>query len=167
MSNFVPRSMINTLRNDGSAAIQQSFDKFFNQFFEEFFDNGSGSINLIKEGVKYPKIDVIENDNTFVVKASVPGFKKENLNITISTESNGTGRCLNIVGIKEPEPESNESNTFLIRELRLSSFRRYLQLPLYVKGEPDVSLQDGILTLIWKIQSDETKPSVQIIKIKD
>jgi HSP20 family protein len=97
-------------------------------------------------------LDMYETENDVVVKASVPGVKPEDIEVTI------TGDLLTIKGELKSE-EKTEQRNFLRQERRYGSFCRQLGLPVSVdSGKAEASFESGILTL--------TLPKVEAVKPK-
>jgi HSP20 family protein len=86
-------------------------------------------------------IDVVENENDYQVKASLPGIKAEDIDITFN---NG---ILTIKGEIKDESESTKGQ-YHVRERRFGTFSRSISLPTTLKSE-DIKAEftDGILTL--------------------
>ncbi len=105
-----------------------------------------------REGMGQLPLDVVENDDEVVVKASVPGIKPEDLDITV------VGDTLTIKGeIKGQAKE--EKVSFLMRERRWGIFQRTLSLPVEVQADKArAEFENGVLTL--------TLPKVEEIKPK-
>jgi HSP20 family protein len=86
-------------------------------------------------------VDMYETDGDVMVKASLPGLKPEEVDITI------TGATLHIRGEKKEETEEKRGDYYL-KERSYGSFERALTLPLDVKAdEAEASFEDGVLTL--------------------
>lgn len=98
-----------------------------------------------------PAVDMYQTDDEIVVKATVPGVKPEELNITV------TGDALTIRGeIKEDSERSGA--TYHVRERRYGSFARTLALPLAVVADKaKADFENGILTLTLP-KAEELKP---------
>jgi HSP20 family protein len=95
-------------------------------------------------------MDVVENEDEFVVKASLPGIKLEDLDITL------TGRTLTIQG--EIESDHDEKTHYHLRERYYGSFQRSLTLPLELKADDiHAEYKDGELVLRIP-KADEVKP---------
>jgi HSP20 family protein len=96
-------------------------------------------------------LDVSENDNSFIVKASVPGINPEDLDI------NFVDNTLTIKGeTKDEHVEENER--FHLRERRFGQFMRTITLPLGVDAEHiDAHYENGVLVLTLP-KAEETKP---------
>jgi HSP20 family protein len=96
-------------------------------------------------------LDVVENKNDFVVKASLAGIKPEDLDITYNENT------LTIKGETSEETEKEEAR-YHLRERRYGSFSRSISLPRGVKGESiEASYEAGVLTLRLP-KSEEIKP---------
>lgn len=91
-------------------------------------------------GREEPPLDMYQTDKDVVVKASLPGIKPEEVNISI------TGDTLTIEADHKEEEESRERKYFH-REQRYS-FTRTVRIPVEVDSDKaDASLEDGVLTL--------------------
>ena len=104
-------------------------------------------------------LDVVESDDEYVVKASVPGINPDDLEITLS------GRTLTIRGETKEETESEEGK-YHLRERRYGSFSRSMSLPTEV-NEKDVeaSYEAGVLTLILP-KTEAVKPKrIEVHKV--
>jgi HSP20 family protein len=96
-------------------------------------------------------LDVLENEGGYVVKASVPGVKPEDIEITFNKG------MLTIRGEMKEESETNKGQ-YHLRERRLGTFTRTLALPTGVKAdEINASYNDGVLTLRLP-KAEEVKP---------
>jgi len=106
-----------------------------------------------------PAIDMYQTDDEVVVKATLPGLKAEDVNITV------TGETLTLRGEYKQENEQKET-TYHIREQRSGSFERSLFLPTDVKSEKaKADFENGILTITMPI-AEEVKPKSITIKAK-
>lgn len=96
-------------------------------------------------------LDVIENDNDFVVKASLPGLKPEDIDVTYNKG------MLTIRGELKEERES-EKGQYHLRERRYGTFARSISLPSTINAdEIDATYRDGVLTLRLP-KMEEAKP---------
>ncbi len=103
-------------------------------------------------------VDVIENDENFVVKASVPGISPEDVEITFED---------NVLTIKGEilEEEEKEEENYHIRERRSGKFGRSFRFPVDVNAEAvEATYTDGVLTLnVPKVE--EVKPKRIEVKV--
>jgi HSP20 family protein len=96
-------------------------------------------------------LDVVENDESFLIHASVPGIDPEQLDITL--ENN----VLTIKGELEEE-ERQEGDVYHLRERRYGQFSRSITLPSDVDAEAiEAHVVNGVLTLTVP-KSEESKP---------
>ncbi len=88
-----------------------------------------------------PAVDMYQTDKDVVVKASLPGVKPEDLDISV------VGDTLTIKGETKGEEKVARENYFY-QERRFGSFSRSLTLPVAVQTErADAKFEDGVLTL--------------------
>lgn len=106
-----------------------------------------------------PRMDVYEKDNNLVVKAELPGVKREDIEVTLD------GNDLEIKGERRAESEVEEENYYRM-ERSYGSFYRRLPLPFEVKPEQiEASYTDGVLEVRIP-KPAEQKPQAQKIPIK-
>jgi HSP20 family protein len=96
-------------------------------------------------------LDVSENENEFVVKASLPGVKPEDVQITVH------GDTLTIQGESRAE-EEQKGRRWHLRERRLGQFQRSLSLATPVDSEKaQATFEHGVLTLTLP-KSEQARP---------
>ncbi|MFO7271596.1 Hsp20/alpha crystallin family protein [Sphaerobacter thermophilus] len=94
-------------------------------------------------------LDVRETDDAYIVKATMPGVRPDDVSIQI------TGNTLQISGETREEYEQSEGaeegrdrGTWLVRERRYGRFERTITLPTDVKADQaQATLEHGVLTL--------------------
>ena len=102
-------------------------------------------------------LDVIENEDAFVVKASVPGINPDDIEITYNNDT------LTIKGEIKAEETVDEA-AYHLRERRYGTFSRSLILPYKVNAEAiDAAYNAGVLTLTLP-KAEEVKPKRIAIK---
>jgi HSP20 family protein len=127
------------------------------RLFEESFIRSPKSLVPWKGGEL--DLDMYETDNEVVVKASVPGVKPEELDITIS------GDILNIKGETKEENEVKREN-YLYQERRYGSFSRSVALPAGLSTDKaEASFENGVLTLTVP-KAEEVKPKTVKVTTK-
>ncbi|MGI9015054.1 MAG: Hsp20/alpha crystallin family protein [Phycisphaerales bacterium] len=129
-------------------SIRQIVESFWG---EPFFVNVSGrNSSELATPLALP-VDIAEVDNTIVVTASLPGYKKDQVNIEIHEGE---------LTISAAFDESSDvtQGTVHRRERRTGSVMRRIALPTDVKSdEAQAELVDGVLT-IRVPQADEVRP---------
>ena len=102
-------------------------------------------------------LDVIENEDGYTIKASVPGINADDLEITLED---------NVLTIKG-EVESNEDinqEQYHLRERRYGSFSRSVKFPVLVNSDAvEASYDKGVLSLNVP-KAEEVKPKRIAIK---
>ena len=86
-------------------------------------------------------VDVIESDDQVIVKATVPGVKPEDIEVTL------TGDLLTIKGEFKVENREERAN-YVRQERRSGSFCRQIGLPADINPDNvEATFEDGVLTL--------------------
>ena len=105
-------------------------------------------------------LDVIENDDEFIVKADIAGIDPEEVEITY------TNNTLTLKGeVKDEREEGKEKGRYHVRERRYGSFVRSISMP----GSIDVDnikaeSQNGVLVLHLP-KKEEVKPKKIAVKV--
>jgi HSP20 family protein len=106
---------------------------------------------------RIPYVDVIDSGSEYVVKAELPGLKKENVQIEVGTNE------VSITAKSEVETEER-GKTYLHRERAFSMFRRRIGFGESIDTEKvSASMAEGILEI--KLPKLEPKPEKKRKKI--
>jgi HSP20 family protein len=98
-----------------------------------------------------PALDITTTPDELVVRASLPGWRPEDVDITL------TGRTLVISG-EAKEEARREEESWILNEIRRASFSRTLELPEGILGDrTTATFEHGILTLRIP-KAEEVKP---------
>ncbi|MGE5251740.1 MAG: Hsp20/alpha crystallin family protein [Bacteroidota bacterium] len=104
-----------------------------------------------------PAIDMYQTNDEVVVKAAIPGFKAEDVQINV------TGDVLSIRGEMRQEQETGEK-AWQMREQRWGAFERSVALPTQVvAGSAKAEFEDGMLTITLP-KAEESRPKTISIK---
>lgn len=88
-----------------------------------------------------PSVDVIDRDDEVVVRAAVPGYRKEDIEISVSDS------MLTIKGETKTE-EKEEKGDYYRCEISQGSFSRMVELPASVDDtKAKATIKDGMLEL--------------------
>ena len=112
------------------------------------FNSGQGNgARLAPYGV-----DIREDGDSLVVEAELPGFKKEEVDITLENQT------LTISAEKKEEHREEKKGDYLLNERRYSRFLRSFTLPPTVDEKTvNAKLEDGVLTVSLN-KREESKP---------
>jgi len=106
-----------------------------------------------------PAIDMYQTDNEVVLKASVPGVKPDEVQISV------TGDLLTVKGETKEKSEVTE-RAYHIREQRWGAFERSIRLPVEVKSdEAKADFEDGVLTITLP-KAEKVRPRTITVKAK-
>jgi HSP20 family protein len=121
-----------------------------NRLFDDFFGRPLVRAEWT-EGVWSPIVDVSEDKDNVIVKAEMPGMKKEDVKISIQDN------VLTLKGEKKQEKEEKDANYHRI-ERSYGSFSRSFTLPTSVKADKvKASYKDGVLNITLP-KTEEAKP---------
>ena len=143
--------------------LLNDFGSIFDEIFRTITDNKQKTRDLFKSKMDYPKTDIYLNDvkDMLCVEMSVPGLKKEDLEITLEN------KILTIKGNKKETSEIND--VYYVKELKKSAFTRSWELPDYFQIDDDKEtkscLEDGILNVKIPLVT-EKKDKKRCIEIK-
>ena len=128
------------------------------RLLEEEFANPYRALGVMEKHEAIP-LDVYQNANEVVVKASLPGIKSEDVEISI------TGDTLTIKGEAKEEKEIKKEDYFC-QEQSYGTFSRSVVLPADLKFDDiEATLEDWVLTLSIP-RAEEKKPRTIKIKTK-
>ncbi len=108
---------------------------FSSMLRDPFFSESSG----VDEGTL--ALDVADDGEYIVVKASLPGYKREDVSIEVNDG-------VLTISAKQEETREETGERFYRRERRFGSVSRRIALPAAVdQDQADAELLDGVLTL--------------------
>jgi HSP20 family protein len=112
-----------------------------NRLFNEFFSRTEGQEGTWLSGAWIPLVDIHETDDALILKAELPGFSKDDVNVEIKDNS------LTLKGQCQEEKEVKEEQ-YHRRERAYGSFQRTFMLPVTVDPERvTATYKDGVLEL--------------------
>jgi len=102
-------------------------------------------------------LDVLENEDAYLVKATIPGINPDDLDITYNNDT------LTIQGEMKHE-EEKEGERYHLRERYFGKFYRQVRLPSAVKSDAiQANYEHGVLTLTLP-KTEEVKPKKITVK---
>jgi len=118
-----------------------NLERMFEDFFGRRWMRPAGWERAFAELPTLPHVDVIDRDNELVVRAEVPGYKKDDLEISVADG------LLTIKGETRAE-EKEEKGDYYRCEISRGAFSRSIGLPAAVDDtKAKASVKDGMLEL--------------------
>jgi HSP20 family protein len=138
------------IRYNTNDYVPTTFSNLVDKFFNESLARSGGSSFV-------PKVDIVENTDSFEIHLAVPGLNKEDFKIELNDN------YLTVSGERKFTNEKKE-RTFHSIETHYGSFSRSFSLPENVDGTKiNAKYNSGILELT--IPKDEKKALKQTIKV--
>ena len=120
------------------ASLHTAMDRLFSDFF------GGSAVGPESNGSSsawYLPLDIVDTEGAYQVKAAVPGFTPEDVEVTFNDG------VLSITA-QHREDKTDKAGTYLRRELRLGNYARSVQLPGGVRPQDiKASFDSGMLTV--------------------
>ena len=136
-------------------AIQNEMNRMFDSSLVRWGDRDTGLL----EGAWSPAIDIYDSKDNVMVKADIPGMKKDEIDVSVH------GDTLILKGEKKQEKETKEKD-FVRTERFCGSFNRAIRLPSEVDAaKVNASYKNGVLELVLP-KKEESKPKQLKIDIK-
>jgi HSP20 family protein len=135
------------------------FEKLQNEINRLFEIDRYPSMTGLFDRVMSPEIDVIENEDSFLVSCDLPGVDIRDIEVSLADN------VLTVKGEKKEERSSKESKVYR-RESWSGSFQRTLSLPKGVDtGAVDAVMRNGVLTITLP-KREEVKPKQIAVKVQ-
>jgi HSP20 family protein len=138
--------------------IWQAFDETFERFRNDFQDLLLPLSNVIVSipETRVPAIDLEDHEKEYVLKAEMPGFKKENVEINVQDNAVEISAA---TGWKYNEKEQ----AYICKERACKSFYRYVDLPEEIKvDEVNADLSNGVLEIKLPKKAPKKKRKIQV-----
>ena len=108
------------------------------EVFNDFFYNN----NMPKTNATAPAINVLENENEYIVELAAPGLRKEDFDISINNDGDL------VIKMEKKNEVKDEKAHYLRREFAYSKYEQTLILPDDVnKDEVGARMNDGVLNI--------------------
>jgi len=132
------------------ATLRNAMDRAFGEAFE--FPR-----QWERQATWGPALDVVEKDDSYIVKASVPGVAPEDVEITL------TDNVLMIKGETKEDKEGNQEN-YHVRERHYGSFVRSITLPTTVEADKVEAVNEHGVLILTLPKSEAVKPKKITVK---
>jgi HSP20 family protein len=131
--------------------LRADMDRFYKNFFGGFPDE--------HDGFWAPVVDIVEDKDSYIVKAEIPGMKKEDIKVTVRDN------ILTISGERSSETEEKEKTYHRI-ERSYGRFSRTIALPSTVDASKiKAAYKDGVLQITLP-KPESAKPKQIDVEIK-
>ena len=149
-------------RNDtlsrGFDSIFDDFRRSFDGLMAPFLPMRTSLATSSRFPTRYPLCDLVDQGDNFVVKAELPGLKKENVDVQLNKDTL-------VIHAEMEEKTEEDDGQYLHRERTYSSVNRTVRFPEEVdpdkvKGE----MENGVLVLT--IPKKEPKPEEKLRKVE-
>ena len=134
------------------------FEKLQNDINKLFEFDRYPTMTGLFDRVISPEIDVVENEENFVVSCDLPGVEMKDLEVLF------TDNVLTVKGEKKEEKSSREAKVYR-RESWTGAFQRTLALPKGVDpNKIEAFMRNGVLTIALP-KREEVKPKQIAVKV--
>ena len=140
--------------------LWRAFDDMFESFRQDFedllFPSSMNRLYPIIPETRVPLVDLEDRGEDYMLKAEMPGFKKEDIEIEVQENSvEVTGR----VGLKYDK----KAKGYICKERACESFYRIVRLPEEVKTEDvKANLSDGVLEIVLPKKSPKKRRKITL-----
>ncbi|MHB1585584.1 MAG: Hsp20/alpha crystallin family protein [Acidiferrobacteraceae bacterium] len=138
--------LVQSPSRDGWSLVNDELDNLFEGFFRPLRRANEAAM------ASSMPIDVMEGENEYVIRAEMPGIKKDDIDVTLS---NGV---LTISGESRYEEEEKSGNHVLRQERRYGKCSRSVRLGTRIDEKAiKANYRDGVLELMLP-KAEEVKP---------
>ncbi len=134
----------------------------FTNVLDDIFNSSFSDLIGADFSAKSPSVNILENENSFLIELAVPGINKDNIDIQVEKDQ------LIISSAKEEvKDESDENLNFRKREFNYFSFKKSFHLPETIDSDKiDAQYENGVLKVkLEKLEAAKDK-APRSIKIK-
>jgi HSP20 family protein len=137
-------------------SVWPTFGRLFNlrDELDRFFEGSLGELSRVPSqllGVWNPAVDLYEDKDNVIVKAELPGLKREDIEVSLHDGA------LSVSGERKTE-EKVENAEVRRTERFVARFQRTITLPSAVKADKvNAQYKDGVLTVTLP-KAEEAKP---------
>ena len=131
--------------------LARDMDELFQGFFMKPF-----SWNQMTTPNPFP-IDVTENDGAYIVRAEIPGFKKEDIQVSVH------GDQVTVSAETQKEKEEKKGDQVILRECTYGRQYRSFTLPQMVDDtKTTAKYENGVLKLTLPKKGDSTMKKIAV-----
>jgi HSP20 family protein len=151
-------------RAQSQGDIEKAFDQVFDRFRSDFEDLLFPTEDLFVfpdfPEVRTPAVDLEDNEKDFVLKAEMPGFKKDDIEINVQEDG------IEISGMSGWKYDKEEES-YICKERACKSFYRYVELPEEIKVDNvNANLSDGVLEITLPKKTPKPQKQKRKVQVK-
>ena len=132
----------------------------FDKLVKSFFGGNEFYTSFVNENSTIGKTNIKDNGNAYLIQMSLPGFKKEDINLDLDQD---------VLVISSDYENSNEdkNDNYYRKEFMKQSFVRSFYVPEDVdESKIDATMEDGILNVSFPKKEKIEKDKKISIKVK-
>jgi len=154
------RKKTTALAPTSSSDLWQAFDDTFERFRNDFEDllfptNWASTLALIPE-TRVPVVDLEDRGKDYLLKAEMPGFKKEDIEIEVAEDAIAISGS---AGWKYDK----QGQLYICKERACKTFYRQVELPEAIKVDDiDAKLSEGVLEITLPKKAPKQKRKVSV-----
>ena len=136
-------------------AFDNAFESFRSDFEDLLFPSWDTALSLLPE-TRVPAVDLEDREKDYLLKAEMPGFKKEDIEIEVKDDS------VEITG-KAGWKYDKKEQAYICKERACQSFYRMVELPEEIKtDEVAANLSEGVLEITLPKKAPKQKRKVKV-----
>lgn len=134
----------------------EEMERMFENFMpQSWMRSHTPGLSLLDE--QMPKVDVIDQDDKLLVRATLPGVKKQDLEVSTTDHS------LTIRGKTHEEHKEEKKGEYYRREISSGNFLRTIALPALVdESGIKAKFSDGMLEITIPKKENEKRHTIKV-----
>jgi HSP20 family protein len=123
------KDMFDMISNSKRKNDMLDFNNFFSEFFPDIYTNIEG---------KMMRVDIKENDNSYIFDVEIPGANKEDINLVVNED-------VLTINVTTKSQVAEEKDNYIRRERKFGSFTRSFSIPYLDKDQINAKYENGVL----------------------
>lgn len=142
--------MLPIIRNNHTRSLRGAdYFRPLIRWFDDFFDEATTTSH-------WGNIDVYEDDKNLYVEAELPGFKRDQISLTLQDG------LLHLEARRDDKTEEKKEN-YYVRERRQGKWARSIQLPEIVQEDKvEATYNDGVLKITLEKQPERKVHKIEV-----
>jgi HSP20 family protein len=137
-------------------AFDDVFERFRSDFEDLLFPFPLTSILSLQPEMRVPVVDLEDREKDYLLKAEMPGFKKEDIDVEVQDSSI-------TISAEAGWKYDKKAQAYICKERACQSFYRIVELPEEIKvDDVKANLVDGVLEIILPKKALKPKRKVKV-----